>query len=173
MSEGFGTFGDDTPAVLIGLEAVGSFCNAFPLNSLRPRCIFPAIRAARNPAPVASFDNVCHDAYCPAPMKPNSAVDLGAWLRALRQTGGKTLREVAAAAVMDPAVLSKIERGNRLPTPTQATALARNFGIPETNIQARRIAVDFITRHGWGEPQREALALIQTAYDKQGTRDAR
>jgi len=34
-------------------------------------------------------------------MKPNSAVDLGAWLRDLRQTGGKTLREVAAAAAMD------------------------------------------------------------------------
>jgi len=106
------------------------------------------------------------------PMKPSTAVALGAWLRDLRQSSGKTLREVAASAGMDPALLSKIERGNRLPTATQASTLARNFAIPETDLQARRIAVDFMTRYGWGESPRKALSLIRVALDKQGADDA-
>ena len=97
-------------------------------------------------------------------MKRNTVVDLGAWLRDLRKTRGKTLREVAAAAGMDPALLSKIECGNRVPTLDQTSALARGFGVSEPDMQARRIAVDFVARYGRGEGPRKALTYIRLAF---------
>ena len=106
-------------------------------------------------------------------MKPSTVVDLGAWLRGLRQTRGKTLREVAAAAGMDPALLSKIECGNRLPTPAQTSALARGFGVSEPDMQARRIAVDFVARYGRGEGPRKALSYIRVAFEKHEAQHAR
>jgi len=100
------------------------------------------------------------------------AFEFGNLLRGFRHEKGKTLREIAAAAGMDSAVLSKIERGRRLPTEAQAASLARTFGIPETDLQAQRIAIDFIIRYGRGESARKALAVIRTAIEKYGADDA-
>ena len=97
---------------------------------------------------------------------------MGNYLRDLRQATGQTLREIAAVAGMDQAVLSKIENGNRLPTQTQTSALARTFHIPDSDMQARRIAVDFQTRYGGGEPAKKAIAIIRTTMDNQGAKDA-
>ena len=101
-------------------------------------------------------------------MNPSTVAALGIYLRTLRQASGQTVREVAAAANMDPALLSKIENGNRLPTQAQTTALARVFKLPESDTQAQRITVDFLARYGRGEPTRKALPLIQKALDGKG-----
>ncbi len=99
-------------------------------------------------------------------MKSRTVPALGTWLRDLRRRNGKTLREVAASAGMDPALLSKIERGHRSPTEAQATGLARHFGICEDDLHAQRIAVDFLTHYGEHRAVKLAMALIQKSLSR-------
>jgi transcriptional regulator with XRE-family HTH domain len=96
-------------------------------------------------------------------MIPSKLIGMGAWIRDLRQSSDKTLREVAAAAGMDPALLSKIEHGYRLPTPKQVEGLARHFGVSESDMQAQRIAVEFLTRYGDSSVVQHAIAVINKA----------
>lgn len=96
-------------------------------------------------------------------VKAVGAAVLGERLRGLRRSRNETLREVAASAAMDPALLSKIERGQRLPTTDQLTALARHLRVAEAGLQAERIAVDFCTRYGDSAYSREAVRIIQEA----------
>ena len=140
-----------------------------------------SLRRHLNANPVVSWNGVvlsCNELTAPdmtrivPSMKQSPAVELGCWIRSLRQKERKTLREVAAAAGMDPALLSKIEHGNRLPTSPQAAALARSFSVPEQDVQARRIAVDFVARHGCGESQQKALSIIRATIKRLKVHDA-
>jgi len=101
-------------------------------------------------------------------MNPNHDSALGGRLRALRKECGETLREVAASAGIDPALLSKIERASRLPTAEQVTSLSNHFGIAEDNLQAQRIAVDFISRYGEQQYVRLAIPIISQAFSRSG-----
>jgi len=51
---------------------------------------------------------------------------IGTILRELRETKGLLLREVGAELALDPTILSKIERDERMPTREQVKALS-NF----------------------------------------------
>lgn len=53
-----------------------------------------------------------------------SIPSIGTILRNLRETKGLLLREVAASISIDPTLLSKIERDERMPTREQVTALS-------------------------------------------------
>ena len=101
-------------------------------------------------------------------MKAEVVGMLGNWLRNLRNQRGETLREVAASAHMDPALLSKIERGNRLPTAGQVSGLARHFGVAEDELQAQRIAVDFLGRYGDSPFARRAVSIIRERFEHSG-----
>ena len=74
------------------------------------------------------------------PQKPKPTPPLGEWLRQLRQDRGLALREVAAAAEMDPAHLSKAELGQRLPTSEQVIKLAKFFNLDAKLMEAKRLA---------------------------------
>ena len=54
------------------------------------------------------------------------AKTIGTILRELRETKGLLLREVGAELALDPTILSKIERDERMPTRDQVKALS-NF----------------------------------------------
>lgn len=54
------------------------------------------------------------------------AKTIGTILRELRETKGLLLREVGAELALDPTILSKIERDERMPTREQVKALS-NF----------------------------------------------
>ena len=54
------------------------------------------------------------------------AKTIGTILRELRETKGLLLREVGAELALDPTILSKIERNERMPTREQVKALS-NF----------------------------------------------
>jgi transcriptional regulator with XRE-family HTH domain len=54
------------------------------------------------------------------------AKTIGTILRELRETKGLLLREVGAELALDPTILSKIERDERMPTREQLKALS-NF----------------------------------------------
>lgn len=62
----------------------------------------------------------------------------------MREARALPLWEVAHAARMDSALLSKIERGQRLPTSEQTSAFAKFFGTDATAWQARRMAEKFL-----------------------------
>jgi transcriptional regulator with XRE-family HTH domain len=82
-------------------------------------------------------------------------------LRGLRAERDLPLRTVAAAADMDPTLLSKVELGQRVPTEEQMSKLAKFFRLSETEAQGRRIAEKF--RHeGEDNPAaaREAVLIL-------------
>lgn len=66
--------------------------------------------------------------------------------------------EVAHAARMDSALLSKIEHGHRLPTPEQTAAFAKFFGVDSIVWEALRMAEKFVNEHSHN-PAAAALAL--------------
>jgi transcriptional regulator with XRE-family HTH domain len=84
----------------------------------------------------------------------------GEWLRQLREEKELPLRAVAAAAEMDQAHLSKIELGQRLPTPEQTAALAKFFRQNPTTMEARRIAEKFRLEHADNPAAAEALDIL-------------
>ena len=59
---------------------------------------------------------------------------IGQKIRTLRESQELLLRQVAAAIEIDQALLSKIERGERLATKNQVVALASFFEIDEREI---------------------------------------
>ena len=61
---------------------------------------------------------------------------------------------------MDSALLSKIERGQRLPTEEQTAAFAKYFGANLTTWESMRIAERILHEHGHN-PEAAALALVR------------
>jgi transcriptional regulator with XRE-family HTH domain len=53
--------------------------------------------------------------------------NIGDTLRALRESKGLLLREVGAELSLDPTLLSKIERNDRMPTKDQVKALSKFY----------------------------------------------
>ncbi len=101
-------------------------------------------------------------------MSKMAAAILGRLLRQLRAERGEQSRVVAVAVNIDPASLSKIELGNRLPTLKQASKLAIHFGVEEEDLQARRIAADFLGRYGPGTVSSKVLPLIREGLKNAG-----
>jgi transcriptional regulator with XRE-family HTH domain len=61
---------------------------------------------------------------------------------------------------MDAALLSKIERGQRPPTPEQTAALARYFRVEVTKWEGMRMADKFLSDNGHN-PEAAALAIAR------------
>jgi transcriptional regulator with XRE-family HTH domain len=61
---------------------------------------------------------------------------------------------------MDAALLSKIERGQRLPTPEQTVALAKYFSVEATKWEGMRMAEKFLSDNGHN-PAAAALAAAR------------
>ena len=72
------------------------------------------------------------DLICPVKFQQMKKV--GETLRELRTKRHLLLREVAAAIKIDPTLLSKIERDERLPTEEQLKALSKFFKVQENNL---------------------------------------
>src|SRR5437016_902803 len=93
--------------------------------------------------------------------KRGGAIRFGKRLRQLRKAGKLTLREVAAAADMDQAILSKVELGQRVPTEEQTKHLAKVFTVNERDMQAQRIAEKFRQdNEGRERVARDAICIL-------------
>jgi transcriptional regulator with XRE-family HTH domain len=93
--------------------------------------------------------------------KQNSTPPLGEWLRELRQEKDLALREVAAAADMDPAHLSKAELGQRLPTAEQVAKLAKFFKVDATLMEAKRVAEKVMLEISSSPAGQQALSILR------------
>lgn len=74
--------------------------------------------------------------------------DFGQWLRRLRHERGETLEDVSAATGLSVAMLSRVERGERLPSPESVESLARHFGLPADELLSETIAHKVMNRYG-------------------------
>lgn len=100
-------------------------------------------------------------------------IELGALLRRLREARKEPLRVVAAAADIDSTLLSRIERGERLPTERQMTALAAHFGVPLEDLRPMRNAARMMRQ--WADPEEvlRAADVIERTSSSRRPRGAR
>jgi transcriptional regulator with XRE-family HTH domain len=88
---------------------------------------------------------------------------IGRILRQLRETKGLLLREVGAKLSLDPTILSKLERDERMPTREQVKVLADFY-----KEQKNEVIIAWLSDKLFNEVQNEDLAMqaIQVAEEK-------
>jgi len=74
--------------------------------------------------------------------------DFGLRLRQLRHDRRETLEQVSEATGLSVAMLSRVERGERLPSPDSVEALAKHFGLPVDDLMSETIANRMLNRYG-------------------------
>ena len=82
--------------------------------------------------------------------------DFGLKLRALRHERGETLEQVSEATGLSVAMLSRVERGERLPSPDSVETLARHFALSADDLMSETIANRMLNRYGRESTQRAA-----------------
>ena len=77
-----------------------------------------------------------------------SELEFGRKLRALRHERSETLEDVSTATGLSVAMLSRVERGQRLPSPESVEALAQHFGLPTEDLMRETIANRIVNSYG-------------------------
>lgn len=86
--------------------------------------------------------------------------ELGQYLRELRKDKGQTLHQVSVGTDIDSPLLSKLERGERLPTDEQIKKLAKYYKVAETNLKIKATAERIIKEYGVNDTTYEAVNLV-------------
>jgi transcriptional regulator with XRE-family HTH domain len=81
-------------------------------------------------------------------VKDMAQVDFGTVLRRIRHDRGETLEQVSEATGLSVAMLSRVERGERLPSPESVETLAAHFGLPAEYLMSETIANRMLNRYG-------------------------
>lgn len=92
-------------------------------------------------------------------------LQLHEWLRSRRIALGFSLQEVAGRTGIDKTLLSKIERGKRLPTDPQARALAELYRLPPAEVVKARLAEKVVEMVGYGETALEVLMVAESRIE--------
>ncbi|MBI1877589.1 MAG: helix-turn-helix transcriptional regulator [Chloroflexi bacterium] len=79
----------------------------------------------------------------------------------MEQTFGDTIRAWRAAVEIDSTLLSKIERGERLPTETQLARFADYFGVSLDELAAQVIADRIVSEYGHQGATLQALQIVK------------
>jgi transcriptional regulator with XRE-family HTH domain len=99
----------------------------------------------------------------------NVKLDLGQFLRQLRKERKETLHQVSKGTDIDSPMLSKIERGDRLPTSEQLKRLARFYRVSEASLRVKHTAEKILKEFGVNENTYDAIQLVNeqlTPYSK-------
>ncbi len=75
-------------------------------------------------------------------------IGFGEVLRRLRHDRGETLEQVSEATGLSVAMLSRVERGERLPSPDSVEILAGHFGLPVEYLMSETIANRMLNLYG-------------------------
>ena len=86
--------------------------------------------------------------------------ELGQYLRELRKDKGQTLHQVSVGTDIDSPLLSKLERGERLPTDEQIKKLAKYYKVAEINLKIKATAERIIKEYGVNDTTYEAVNLV-------------
>ena len=87
-------------------------------------------------------------------------LELGNSLRHLRQQREETLHQVAVGTDIDSPLLSKIERGERLPTLKQLAKLSAYYGISEEEMKVKYTAQKILKDYGLNQTTYNAILLV-------------
>jgi transcriptional regulator with XRE-family HTH domain len=88
-------------------------------------------------------------------------MDFGEKLKGIRADRKETLHMVAMGTNIDMTLLSKFERGERLPTNDQIQRLARHFDLDEKQLAVEATAGKILTEYGYNEITYGAVMYIQ------------
>lgn len=91
----------------------------------------------------------------------NSKSDLGLFFRKLRKEKEETLHQVSKGTDIDSPMLSKIERGDRMPTLEQLTRLCQYFKVAEAELKVMHTAEKIIKEYGVNETTYEAVRMVE------------
>lgn len=85
---------------------------------------------------------------------------LGQYLRELRKENGQTLHQVSVGTDIDSPLLSKLERGERLPTDEQIKKLAKHYKVAEVDLKIKSTVDRIIKEYGINDTTYKALNLV-------------
>lgn len=86
--------------------------------------------------------------------------DLGKNIRELRKEKNETLHQVSKGTDIDSPMLSKIERGERLPTLDQIKRIAKYYKIDESEFRVKLTAERIIKEYGVSDITYDAVMLV-------------
>ncbi|MFW5871679.1 MAG: helix-turn-helix domain-containing protein [bacterium] len=86
--------------------------------------------------------------------------ELGQYLRELRKDKSQTLHQVSRGTDIDSPLLSKLERGERLPTAEQIKKLAKYYKVPESDLKVKVTAEKIIKEFGVNDTTYDAINLV-------------
>jgi len=87
--------------------------------------------------------------------------EIGEKLRYLRKQKEDTLNNVSEASGIDLTILSKIERGERLPTREQLSILANYYKHNKSELKTLLIAEKIIKDYGINVDTQKAISLVK------------
>ena len=87
-------------------------------------------------------------------------LELGKYLRELRNLKGETLHQVSKVTDIDSPLLSKIERSERLPTSEQIKRLAKYYKISEEKLKIQHVAEKILKVYGINDITFNAVKLV-------------
>jgi len=91
----------------------------------------------------------------------NSKSDLGLFFRKLRKEKEETLHQVSKGTDIDSPMLSKIERGDRMPTLEQLKRLCKYYKVVEADLKVMHTAEKIIKEYGVNETTYEAVRMVE------------
>lgn len=92
-------------------------------------------------------------------MKPQQS-EFGEHLRELRKAINQTLHQVSMGTDIDSPLLSKLERGERLPTQEQIKKLSKHFKVTESELKIMVTAERIIKEYGINDTTYDAVNLV-------------
>ena len=93
-------------------------------------------------------------------------MDFGEKLKSFRSDRKETLHMVAVGTNIDMTLLSKLERGERLPTNEQLLRLAEYFDIDEKQLAIEATASKILTEYGYNDITYKAAMYVQEEMKK-------
>jgi transcriptional regulator with XRE-family HTH domain len=90
----------------------------------------------------------------------------GERLKGMRTVRRETLHMVAMGTNIDMTLLSKIERGERLPTDEQILRLAGHFGLDEKQLAIEATAGKILAEYGYNDVTYGAVSFVQEEMKK-------
>jgi transcriptional regulator with XRE-family HTH domain len=92
--------------------------------------------------------------------------ELSKYLRLLRSQRNETLHDVSKTTDIDTPLLSKIERGERLPTFLQLAQLAKYYQVEESVLKAKLMAEKIIKDYGLNDTTQEAIRIVEEQLEE-------
>lgn len=90
----------------------------------------------------------------------NIDIPIGQFFRELRNEREETLHQVAVGTDIDSPLLSKIERGERLPTTEQLKKLSAFYDVSEEELRVKHTAEKILKEYGANETTYNAIQIV-------------